>query len=295
MSSVVERLGKTGGTSEPVAARSRSIGLLMLEAGKLTTEGAERALRHTKEKGIRFGEACVQLNLVTGADIERALSTQYDYPYVQPGETSLSQELIAAYRPFSPQVEALRALRTQLLLRWFSSERRILAIVSPRARDGRTFVAANLAVVFAQLGERTLLIDADLRRPRQHELFNVSNQYGLSSALSARPEGAAVEKVKGFADLSIVTAGAIAPNPLELLSREDFKLLLASKAADFDVILIDTSAAADCADAQTIGARAGGTLMVVREGQTRVRDLERLAGSIRRSNTEIVGAVQNRY
>src|SRR5690606_4220829 len=102
----------------------RSIGQILLDSGKLKPSDAERVLRLQKEKGIRFGDACLQLRLVTQQDIDSALSQQFEYPYVRPGEADLSPELIAAYHPFSEQVEALRALRTQLLLRWFSPERK---------------------------------------------------------------------------------------------------------------------------------------------------------------------------
>lgn len=295
MSSIIERLGPGVEPVEASHVAGRSLGRLLLDAGKITTENAERALRYGKEKGIRFGEACVQLKLVKEEDIERALSTQFDYPYLQAGENSLSRELVAAYQPFGAKVEGLRAVRTQLLLRWFSPEHKVLAVISPARKDGRTFVAANLAVVFSQLGERTLLVDGDMRNPRQHELFRVDNQYGLSSALSGRPEGAVVEKVPSFANLSIITAGPIPPNPLELLSRNEFENLLAAKATSFDVIIVDTPAAASFSDAQAVSARAGGALLVAREGASRVRDLERLTTSVRRANADLVGSVLNKH
>jgi chain length determinant protein tyrosine kinase EpsG len=296
MSSMIERLGTA--TSEPIdltGNSGRSLGRLLLDAGKITTENAERALKHAKDKNVRFGEACIQLKLVKEEDIERALSMQFDYPYLQPGETALSSELVSAYRPFSPQVEGLRTLRTQLLLRWFSSERRVLAIVSQSRGDGRSFIAANLAVVFSQLGERTLLIDADMRHPRQHVLFNVSNQYGLSSALSGRAGGLLGENVKGFVNLSVIPAGAAPPNPLELLSRREFSDLLAAKSGAYEVIIIDSPAGGQYADAQAISARAGGALLVAREGVSRVRELERLTGSVRQTDSDFVGCVLNKH
>ncbi|MGC5317045.1 CpsD/CapB family tyrosine-protein kinase, partial [Escherichia coli] len=80
-------------------------------------------------------------------------------------------KVVAAYNPFSKQVEALRALRSQLMVRWFDidGKHKALSIVSPASGEGRSFIASNLAVVFSQLGERTLLIDADMRQPCQHE------------------------------------------------------------------------------------------------------------------------------
>ena len=145
----------------------RSIGAILVESGKLTQENAEPILRLQQEENLPFGEAAVKLGMLSPKDIQFALAHQYDYPYLMPGDGTVSNELLAAYQPFSPQVEALRGLRSQLLLRWFSGsrEQKMLSIVSPGEGEGRSYLAANLALVFAQLGERTLLIDADMRAP----------------------------------------------------------------------------------------------------------------------------------
>ncbi len=294
MSSMIERLGEE--TPVPgLHSADRSIGKILLDAGKLKPGDAERALRLSKEKSIRFGAACLQLKLVSQADIDNALSRQFDYPYLHPGEANMSEELVAAYQPFSKQVEALRALRTQLLLRWFTPERKVLAIVSPSRGDGRSYLAANLAIVFSQLGERTLLIDADMRDARQHELFGLPNQYGLSALLTGRMNGAGIARVNHFANLSVIPAGATPPNPLELVSRAEFKDVLAHESSNFDVILIDTPAAATSSDAQAIAARAGGALVVAREDRSRVEAISRLTASIQSTHAEIVGCVLNRF
>ena len=293
MTSVVDRFGVE--VTPGVHSNDRSIGQILLDAGKLKPADAERTLRLQKEKGLRFGEACIRLGLVTQDDIDSALSEQFDYPYLRSGNVEFSDELVAAYDPFCGQVEELRALRTQLLLRWFSPERKILAIVSPSRGDGRTYLAANLAIVFAQLGEKTLLIDADLRDGRQHGLFRLSNRYGLSSLLSGRVNGIAIERVRHFANLSILPAGGLPPNPLELVSRREFKDLLAYEESNFEVVLIDTPAAEFASDAQAIAARAGGALIVVRQNQSRVDSVNRLTAAIRNTNAEVVGCVVNRF
>jgi receptor protein-tyrosine kinase len=292
MSSLIERLGDIA-PAPSVHAADRCIGRLLLDAGKLKAGDAERALRLSKEKGVRFGEACIQLKLVSQADIDRALSDQFDYPYLRPDDAKLSSELVAAYRPFSRQVEELRALRTQLLLRWFNPERKLLAIVSSTRGDGRSYLAANLAIVYSQLGERTLLIDADMRNGRQHQLFNLSNQYGLSALLSGRVNGAAIERIGHFANLSVLSCGARPPNPLELASRTEFTNLLANESRNFDVVLIDTPAAEDASDAYAISARAGGALIVARENRSHVEALERLTALLS-TQVQVVGCVFNR-
>jgi chain length determinant protein tyrosine kinase EpsG len=294
MSTTVGRLGETAVSAE-VHTIDRSIGKILLDQGKLKPGDAERALRLAKEKSLRFGEACVTLKLVTQRDVDAALSRQFNYPYLRPGEADFSEELVAAYHPFSAQVEELRVLRTQLLLRWFSEERRALAIVSPNRGDGRSYLAANLAVVFAQLGERTLLIDADMRAGRQHAMFRIANQYGISALLSGRVNGTPVERISHFNNLSVLPAGAIPPNPLELVSRGEFREMLGSQAASYDVVLVDTPAASTSADAQAIAARTGGALVIAREDRSRMEALARLTSSIQSTNAEVIGCVLNRF
>ena len=163
----------------------RHIGAILMDEGKLTASDAEQVLKRQRELGWRFGEAAIELNLITDTDLRQALAKQYEFPYLVSGPEGVSKELIAAWDPFHPVVEELRGVRTQLLIRWYDpgAGRRTLAIASACAREGRSFVAANLAVVFSQLGQRTLLIDADFRAPRQQTIFNIPDRFGLSSVI----------------------------------------------------------------------------------------------------------------
>src|SRR5437868_11391532 len=169
---------RSGGMNAGMPARH--IGAILVDEGKITASDAEQVLARQRELGWRFGEAAIELNLITDADLRQALAKQYEFPYLVSGPEGVSKELIAAWDPFHPVVEELRGVRTQLLIRWFNPDagRKTLAITSPSAREGRSFIAANLAVVFSQLGHRTLLIDADFRAPRQPSIFNVSDRSG---------------------------------------------------------------------------------------------------------------------
>ena len=274
----------------------RSIGALLMDAGRITPEAAERIIKLQKDKNLRFGEAAIELGLLSEGDIQHALSRQFEYPYLMPGDTSLSQEVVAAFKPFSPAVERLRALRSQLILRCLGSdsENRSLAIVSPENGEGRSYLAANLAVVFSQLGERTLLVDADLRRPRQHQLFCLGNQPGLSAVLSGRAEPESViSRIPNLLGLSVLAAGAVPPNPQELLGRPAFIELLNSINRDFDVVIIDTPAASKYADAQTIAVRAGSTLMLARKNRSSLTEIAELSRNLQQSGASLVGSVLN--
>ena len=275
----------------------RQIGAILMDEGKLTPTDAEQVLKRQRELGWRFGEAAIELNLITDTDLREALAKQYEFPYLVSGPEGVSKELIAAWDPFHPVVEELRAVRTQLLIRWFNPQagRRTLVIASPGAREGRSFVAANLAVVFSQLGQRVLLIDADFRAPRQQSIFNIPDRFGLSSVLSGRADLSCAVPVAGLTGLAVLPCGPVPPNPLELLSRGSFAALLGKAQAEYDAILVDTPPACDYADAQSVAFRAGDVLLLSRRDQTRVADTERAVRELSDASARIVGTLMNSF
>ena len=281
--------------SKSLQLGGHNMGAILVDSGRLKLEDVERILRLQKEQGLRFGDAALKLKLVNEEDIQHALSKQFSYAYLRPGEGGFANDLVAAYKPFSPQVEALRALRSQLMLRWFNEEHKMLAIVSPSTQDGRSYLAANLAVIFSQLGERTLLIDANLRNPRQHTIFNLPLSAGLSSLLSGRVGQDIVARIPHFADLSVLAAGPVPPNPLELLGRPEFSKLLDNVSQQYDVILIDTPPGAAYSDTVTVAARAGGALMVTRKDRTRLDAVKSLGAQLGACGAQVIGSVLNKY
>ena len=268
-------------------ASNRPLGAWLLDAGRLKPGDVERVLRYQKEHGLRFGEAAVRLGLVSAADVQAALAGQFDYPVLAPGH--LDPALVAAHAPASATVEALRALRSQLLLRWFNERRRALALVGGQPGAGCSRLCANLAVVFSQLGERTLLVDADLRAPRQHQLFRLPSGPGLADWLAGKAGPEVVGRVAGLRDLSVLPAGSGAPNPQELISREAFTDLLDELTRDYEVVLLDTPPAGVAADAQVIAARAGGGLLVLRRHHTRMGDARQQVEAFAAAGVPLVG------
>ena len=277
---------------------NRSLGGILIDSGLLTPEDAERVLQLQKEKNLRFGDAAVRLGLLSEADVQFALSRQFSYSYLRrtaDGDKPVSDELIAAYEPFSPRVEQLRAIRSQLMLRWFdkADQRQVLTIVGTERGEGRSYLAANLAVVFSQLGERTLLIDADLRRPRQHELFFLENKVGFSTVLSGRSREEAIIRIPDLAGLCVLPAGPVPPNPLELLNRLNFDEFMIQAKATFDVVIIDTSALSTGEDAAMIAVRTGAALAVARSSATRVAAFTDLVQGLMNAGVAVVGSVLN--
>lgn len=285
------------GTGRVLARHDRRIGSILAEQGKLGASDIERVMALQQTEGIRFGEAALRLGLITVDDLGGAVAKQYDLPHLLPGSLGISSELVVAYDPFHPRAEELRALRTQLSIRWSNAGvgHRALAIVSSGSGEGRSYVAANLAVVFSQLGERTLLIDADLRTPRQHRIFNVPDRIGLAAVLSGRADRSAVVPVSEFGTLSLLPAGARPPNPQELLSRQAFADLLHELRTEFDVILFDTSPAKLYADAQSVAFRAGGAMVLARKDHTCLADTTSLIREFSDSGARIVGTVFNAF
>jgi len=276
----------------PSAGKNESsIGAMLLESGKITPENAESIIRLQKELNIRFGEAAIRLGFITETDIQQILAQQFDYPYLQKGEEKYSSQLVAAYEPFNPQVETLRAIRSQLMLRWISRGRKALVVISVEPGDGASLFVANLGVVFSQLGEHTLLVDANLRTPSQHQIFDIQERRGLSDLLAGRAELDVIAKINSFVDLSVLTSGTLPPNPQELLGRSTFKTFNAQFEARFDVVMYDATAFTVGADALAIAAAVGGVIIVAQKNKTAIKDIDALVQKIKSIGAETVGTV----
>ncbi len=277
---------------------TRTLGAILVDGGQISPEDAERILHHQRQHNLRFGEAALRLGLIGEADLQYALSRQFAYAYLRktPGEArTLSDELIAAYQPFSPRVEQLRAIRSQLMLRWFdrAEERQVLAVVGAERGDGRSYLAANLAIVFSQLGERTLLVDADMREPRQHYLFHLENRTGFSTLLAGRSREEAIVRIPDLAGLSVLPSGPTPPNPLELLNRLNFDEFMAQAKGAYDVIILDTPAMSSGEDGAMIAVRTGAALAVARGGSTRRASYSDMVCGLVDAGVAVVGSVLN--
>jgi protein-tyrosine kinase len=276
------------------AEADRPIGVILSDWGRLSQENVQRILDYQRKAGLPFGEAGIAMGLLTEDDVRQALSLQFGQACPLP-DAGLAPELIAAWQPESASVEHLRALRSQLMLRWFENDARhaALAVLSPGPCEGRSYITANLAVLFAQLGKRTLVIDADLRRPRQHEIFGVSPRVGLSTILSGRAGREAVNEIDSIPGLAVLPAGALPPNPQELLARPGLPRLISALRSHYEVILIDTPPADSSADAATVAARAGAALVLACRDRSSVPRIAGLADDLREFGVTIVGAVLN--
>ncbi len=282
----------------PAVVLDQSIGAILARLRDLSADQVERVLAYQREKGVRFGEAAVALGFASSDDVLVALAQQFHYPYAPESERRFAPELVTLAKPFSWQAEAFRALRSQVMMRLFGAPERprhALAIVSARDGDGRSYVAANLAASLAQLGGRTLLIDADMRNPRQHQIFQLEAPTGLSGLLSGRAEGQVMRQVPGLPGLLVLPVGVVPPNPVELVERPAFGLLIKELVSKFDQVVVDTPAATLGSDGQIIAARCGAVLGVARKHVTQVRALQELTAAIGQTAAEMIGFVVNEH
>jgi len=272
---------------------SRSIGGILVDQGRISPRDAENIHAFAAAHGLRFGDAGVQMQLLTQSDIDLAIAQQFRYPVLPcGGDGGVAPEVVAAYKPQSAEVESLRVLRSQVILRWLNqANRRILAITSPGRAEGRSWLAANLASVFAQAGERTLLIDADLRNPRQHKLFNLPNNVGLSALLTGRAGREVVHRIHPQLRLFVLPAGASPPNPQELLGGPVFEAVLERFAEQFSLIILDTPAAGESADAQMLATRAGAAVLLARRDRSRVAEVKAVMQGLQQTGANVVGSV----
>jgi len=277
-------------------AGNKVLGLTLVDQGKIKPSSINKILEYSQKNGLRFGESAVKLGLIKQSALDEALAAHFNFPYLDKKSNKISKELVAAYDPFSQKGEALRTLRSQLILHWLSEGRKTLAVVAPNSSCGSSYVAANLAVIWSQMGEKTLLIDADLRNGRQHQIFNVKNRIGLSGALVSR--GAVesiIRPVAPFRGLSLLPAGAPPPNPSELLERRELREILEKVRQDFSVIIIDAPPMDGASGAEFIAAVAADALVVLRKNKTPLSSASNLIKKIRSLDAEVVGSVLSQF
>lgn len=269
------------------------IGTLLVRSGRLSQDDAERIARMQQKEGLRFGELAVKLSIVSREDVQSVLATQSGQMRVTASSGTLSHEILVALDHAGQNIERLQSIRSQLLLDWFKEDQKSLLFTGPNGGEGVSYIAAALAVVFASLPKRTLLIDANLRMPRQHELFGLDkNAHGLSSMLSGRAGLETIAPVTEFEHLSILPAGTPPTNPAELLSRDTFSKLLSDCAERYDVILVD-GPAATAPELPILAKHVGGVSVITRRGGTNLQAVRDVVELATRAKVQLVGAILN--
>ncbi len=208
---------------------------------------------------------------------------------------SLSQtSLISLNEPKSPVSEAYRVLRTNIQFSGIDRKLKTIVVTSAGPGEGKSVTTANIAVTFAQNGSRTLIIDADLRKPRVHKLFEIRSNKGLTNVLALHEDYKEYVQHGPVNNLDILTCGAIPPNPSELLSSNSMKTLLETVSEDYEHIFIDAPPVGVVTDAAILSTIVDGTMLVVAAGETQTDHLQRAKEMLDRVNANIIGAVLNK-
>ncbi len=219
-----------------------------------------------------------------------AKMTKLDDPEVN----AINERLVTHLRPKSPVSESYRTLRTNILFTAPDNPKNIILVTSTGPQEGKSTSVANLAITFAQSGTRTLLIDADLRRPMLHKLFQVDKQPGLTNALVGREKiKELITPVEAVSNLELLTCGVNPPNPAELLGSERMKELLEEARQEYEMILIDTPPVIAVTDPSVLARYVDGVVVVVKTAATQRSAAMMAAEQLRRVNAPILGVLLN--
>ncbi len=189
-------------------------------------------------------------------------------------------------------VEAYKAIRTNLTFLLSESEAKVIAITSPGAGDGKSTTAVNMAIAFSQLGDKVLLVDADMRRSSIHKKLKKENKIGLSNILAGfNKYTECISTVNE--SLDVITAGQIPPNPSELLGSARFKKFVEDVSKEYSYVIIDTPPVDVVTDALVIAPNTAGLVLVVRDQYTPTDAIKHVVSSAEFAGINILGAVMN--
>ena len=210
-----------------------------------------------------------------------------------------NKDLIITKNPKSLFAESIRGIRTNLSFASLDKDVKIIINTSPEAGDGKSFVTANLAIAYAQEEKRILLIDADLRRGKQHDIFSVMNLTGggYSNLMLNYKEGIELDKYiqpTSRKNLDILTTGPMPPNPVELLGSENNRKLLEALKKKYDVIIMDCTPVIGLSDALVLATMSDINLITVSAKKTKMENLTKVKKIFEQNNLKINGVILNK-
>jgi capsular exopolysaccharide synthesis family protein len=306
-------------TEPPSEARRRAV---LISKCSLSDEQVERIVQCAIDNSIEFGSAAVRLGLISSEELENLGAPnrrKQDLETLTPMEKAFRKmstsrqpqttrytvvshkvrptgDLTLVHDPYNVRSEKIRVLRTELsLMVGAANQGCVFALLSPHSGEGRSRLAAELAVAFAQLDRKTLLVDADLRQPRQHTLFEgADDRGGLANALSTgnAPD---MHEVDGVPNLHLLVAGERPLKPLELLSTDYFKRLISDWRRQYSFVVIDTPPLALFADGLAAVTAAGNALLVSRAQHTDYKGTKEMLRRLAATQSQILGAVLQHF
>ncbi len=245
--------------------------------------------------GLAFLLETLDVSVTTREQVEERLGLPFlgIIPSFELDKDQITRDLFVHANPHSAAAECLRSIRTNLL--FMSPDRRpkTILVTSSGPGEGKTTAATSLAEIMADGGNRVLLVDADMRRPRIHKVFGVEPQHGLSSLILGEGRLDDTVRTTSVDNLFVLPCGPVPPNPAELLHTEAFKAVLAAVADRFDRVIIDSPPAGVVADAVVLSTQVDGTLFLLRAGQTSRDAAARTIRALTDVKARIFGAVLN--
>lgn len=268
---------------DPIRPRTMSNTILAAIAGAMTTLGLVILIEHADDT-IKIPDQILE---------DTALSTLGVIAFITENDTT--SRLITVCLPGDPISEAYRVLRTNLSLPVGGETAHTILVTSSLPGEGKSTTAANLAVVLAQMGRRVILVDADLRRPVQHKVFEATNDQGLTTAIldNSVAIGDLLQKTK-VAGLAILTSGPIPFNPADCLDAQRLAQVLAALGNKADIMILDTPPVLSAADVSILAPLVDKCLLVVEVNKTRRVALVQTVARLQKVNAQVSGTVMNR-
>ena len=202
-----------------------------------------------------------------------------------------SDELLMAYEPFSAEADRYRHVRNHLLTMLNAPAAQSLAVISPSSSHKASAFVANLAICFSHVGMNTLLVDADLRNPKQHDLFQLSTNLGLSDMLSENTRVDGIHPIPDIPGLSVITAGTLASNPQDLLSRPALPELCRRLLRGYEMVIYDMAAGDHTSDYLAVASQTRNALIMAQQNTTTVQRLKAIERSLLAIGCSVVGSV----
>jgi len=202
-------------------------------------------------------------------------------------------ELFAHKYPKSSMAEAYRTLRTNLGFASMDKNYRTILFSSTSPRDGKSSVASNLAVVMAQAGYRVVLVDADLRKPAQHRIFNIDNRLGFTNCLLKDVDVQTAMHKSAVENLHILASGPIPPNPAEILNSSRTDAIIQELQDNYDYVFIDAPPVLAVTDASILSTKVDGVVLIINYGNTRTDLAKKACEQFEKANAKIIGVVMN--
>lgn len=206
----------------------------------------------------------------------------------------MNRRLYISENPKSPVAEAYRTLRTNLQFANVDGNVNRIVITSPGAGTGKSTTSANLALALAKSQKRVCLVDLDLRKPRQHEIFGISNRFGLTNALFDPNTALDYIKRTEYENLSLLTTGHLPPNPSELIGSESMDKIIAILEKNFDIVLFDTPPVGMVTDAAVLATKVDGAIIICAAGETDVKGASYAKRLLDNVGVKILGVVLNK-